>query len=148
MSEFVVVDASLAIKWLIEEEDSPLAQSILRIWERQNLRIVAPFFMPFEVANVVYRHVMTGSLTLERAKFLITNLLVDRIELRHEWHLHSRAIELATQLNQGAAYDSHYLALAEQLDCELWTADAKFFRASNSVTQRVRLLSGAFAADD
>ena len=45
-------------------------------------------------------------------------------------NIHGRALELATQLNQTAAYDSHYLALAETLNCALWTADARFYRAA------------------
>ena len=41
-------------------------------------------------------------------------------------------MELADQLQQGAVYDAHYLALAESLGCDLWTADARFSRAAGS----------------
>ena len=34
MSEFVVVDASLALKWLLEEDDSDQAQALLESWGR------------------------------------------------------------------------------------------------------------------
>ena len=53
-------------------------------------------------------------------------------------HPHDRALELASRLNQGAICDAHYLALAETLDCELWTADDKFFRAASPVAENVR----------
>jgi predicted nucleic acid-binding protein len=43
-------------------------------------------------------------------------------------------------LNQ-AAYDVHYLALAELLGCELWTADEKFFNSVKKKKPQVRLLS-------
>lgn len=33
------------------------------------------------------------------------------------------------QLRRGSAYDSFYLALAQSLDCDLWTADKKLFNA-------------------
>ena len=56
-------------------------------------------------------------------------------------HLIPRTLELASQLGQGAVYDSHYLALAESLDCELWTADERFQRAARERFPRVRLLA-------
>ena len=33
------------------------------------------------------------------------------------------------RLNRAAAYDSFYLALAEGLQCDLWTADRRLFNA-------------------
>ena len=50
-------------------------------------------------------------------------------------------MELAWELHQPAAYDAHYLALAEILDCEMWTADDRFFRAASSTSGRVRRLA-------
>lgn len=40
-------------------------------------------------------------------------------------------------------FDAHYLALAEELDCEFWTADARFYRAATPTADRIRLLSAA-----
>ena len=37
--------------------------------------------------------------------------------------LHGQALKLASQLRQGAACDAHYMALAENLGCDLWTSD-------------------------
>lgn len=37
--------------------------------------------------------------------------------------LSSRAFALATQYDRPAAYDSHYVALAEAFECDFWTAD-------------------------
>jgi predicted nucleic acid-binding protein len=54
-----------------------------------------------------------------------------------------RAIEIAALTGQRASYDSHYLALAERLGCELWTADDRFRDAARGsrVQARVRGLS-------
>ena len=68
-------------------------------------------------------------------------LLASGIELHETPFLHMRALELASQLDQRDAYDSHYLALAEELDCDFWTADARFYRAAESSVDRIRLLS-------
>jgi predicted nucleic acid-binding protein len=43
--------------------------------------------------------------------------------------LNLRAITLAKQFDLSAAYDTHYLALAERKECPLWTADTRMWRA-------------------
>ena len=83
--------------------------------------------MLVEVANGLHRRVARGELTVEGAADLIGSLLSSRLELHQKPNLHSRALELASQLNQGAVYDVHYLALAGTFDCELWTADVRFY---------------------
>ena len=138
MNGFVVVDASLAVKWLVEEGDSDTADELLESWEGQDTRVAAPHLMPFEVANALHRRVVQGELTVETAVDLIDSLFSSRLELHETPHLHGRALELASRLDQGAAYDSHYLALAERLGCDLWTADERFFRAARGGATAVR----------
>ena len=133
MNGFVVVDASLAVKWLVEEDDSDKAHAILQSWDAQNITRIAPHLLPFEVANVLHRRVVSGDLRVEDSTQMIAHLLGSRLELHHPPGLHARALELAAQLKQGAAYDSHYLALAEEFDCELWTGDRRFHRAAQTV---------------
>jgi predicted nucleic acid-binding protein len=43
----------------------------------------------------------------------------------------SEAVYFAHRFGLPAAYDAHYLALAEREQCELWTADVRFLRAIN-----------------
>ena len=140
MSDVVVVDASLAFKWLVREEHSDKALTLLRSWDRQGVRPAAPHLLPFEVANALHRRVVRRELTVEAAADLISSLLASRLELHETPDLHGRALALANDLDQGAAYDAHYLALAATLDCELWTADEKFFRAASAVSSNVRWL--------
>jgi predicted nucleic acid-binding protein len=64
--------------------------------------------------------------------------LENDIELMQSASLHLMAIRLAYSLGQPATYDSHYLALAESLDCTYWTADQRFYNAANGNYPRVR----------
>ncbi|MDE2836840.1 MAG: type II toxin-antitoxin system VapC family toxin [Chloroflexota bacterium] len=138
MTGFVVVDASLAIKWLVEEDDSHRAHAILHSWVAQDVTRIAPFLMPFEVANALHQRVLRGQLSLDHCARMMTQLLDLQLELRHPPSIHARALQLASQLGQGAAYDAHYLALAESFSCELWTADQRFYRAASPSIGNVR----------
>jgi predicted nucleic acid-binding protein len=53
---------------------------------------------------------------------------------------HRRSLALAAELDIASAYDAHYLALAEELDCELWTADSRLYNAVRDRFPRIRML--------
>ena len=138
MSEFAVVDASLAFKWLVEEENSDRATALARLLDDEGSQLAAPPLMPFEVANALHRRVSRGELTVGVAIDLMQDLMSLGVVLHATPDLHSRALAFACQLKQGAAYDAHYLALAESLGCEMWTADERFYRAASSHVENVR----------
>ena len=122
VSGSVVVDASLAVKWLVEEDDSDKAHAALESWVAQDITRIAPHLLTFEVANALHRRVLRGELNVGHSVRMITRLLESQLELHQPPGLHVRAMQLASQLKQNAAYDVHYLALAESFGCELWTA--------------------------
>lgn len=140
MTNPVVVDASIAAKWIFPEIDSSVALLLRAHWIRQGLQPVAPNWFLCEVANIALRRVRAKEVSLsdalrdfrEMVRFITTHPL--------DGSLSARAVELALEHGQGAVYDSHYLALAEQLDCELWTADEEFWKATHSTGSRVRWL--------
>ena len=143
----VVVDASLAAKWLVEEDDSDKAHAVPESWVAQDITRIAPHLLPFEVANAIHRRVVRGELNVADSIRMMARLLASRLELHEPPGLHIRALQLASQLNQNAAYDAHYLALAESFGCELWTADERFYRAASSSVDNVRWL-GDFVAPE
>ena len=138
MNGSVVVDASLVVKWLVEEDDSQKAHAVLQSWVANDITRIAPYLMPFEVANALHRRVLRGELNVGNSTRMITRLLESGLQLHQPPGLHARALQLASQLNQSAAYDAHYLALAESVGCELWTADERFYRAASPVVDNLR----------
>ena len=135
------MDASLATKWLLAEVDTDKADELALLWARTGVRPVAPYLLPIEVANVMLQRVRRGQISLESAGRRIVRLFDSGLELTQPAELHFRAIELASSLQQGAVYDAHYLALAEMLDCDLWTADERFYSSVRSTYRQVRLLA-------
>ncbi len=140
MTETVVVDASIAVKWLLKEQFSREADEMLVSWEHDNTRVTGPHLLPVEVSNALYKRSRRGDITLATAVQLEAEFLESAIELIQSARLHLRAIRLAAQLQQNATYHAHYLALAESLDCDLWTADQRFFQAAASEFPRVNCI--------
>jgi predicted nucleic acid-binding protein len=140
MNGWVVVDASLAAKWLVNEIHTEKAYALARSWAEKGIQPVAPYLMPVEVANVLYRRALQGDISLETATSLLDGLMDAGIEYRQPQGIHHKAIDLAAQLQQDTIYDAHYLALAESLDCEFWTADQRFYKAAKKLSHRVKWL--------
>lgn len=142
MRETVVVDTSIVIKWLLNEPDSAIAVALLTEWSNAKVVIRAPALLIYEVANVLYQHMRRSDETLDSAKQALANMfLVDmEFDFVPDAALSTRAIELAHQYTLPAAYDPHYLALAERENCEYWTADARLWNAVKGKLTVVRWL--------
>lgn len=143
MNGRVVVDASVAVKWLVNEVDTEAAVELAHSWARSGIQPMAPCLMPVEVADALYRRVVAGELPTQQAIALLDGLLDAGLDFKEPAGLHARAIEIATELRQDAVYDAHYLSLAELMDCQLWTADERFYRAAVSKFKFVRWLGEA-----
>ena len=91
--------------------------------------------------------VLRGEFNVADSARMMARLLESRLELHQPPSLHVRALQLASQLRQNAAYDAHYLALAESFGCELWTADERFYRAASPSVDNVRWLGGFVAPE-
>ena len=138
MSDFAVVDASVAFKWLVEEEHSDTATALVRLWNEEGIQPSAPYLMLSEVANALHRRVIRGDLSPETAAGLMKDLLSMGVAFHDSSNLHVKALQLARRHNQSAVYDSYYLALAEELDCELWTADKRLYRSARASVDNLR----------
>ena len=116
-----IVDASVAVKWLIPENGSVAAAQFLE----SDAAIIAPAWLLAEVANILWKHVRAGDLTPSEASQRLR--VIRHLEpclVAHEVVL-ERAFDLAVALNH-PVYDTLYLALAERMDGVMITADNKF----------------------
>lgn len=92
-------------------------------------RLVAPTLLYYEVANALHRYAVRGDLVPAEAQALLDLALCLDVDVVSDGGLHRRALQLADALALPAAYDAHYLALAERLGAEFWTADARLVLA-------------------
>ena len=133
----VVVDASLAVKWLVSEMDSDIAEVLLRDWARHNVEIAAPMMILTEVSNALFKKVRMQAIRSGDIGRLLDQFMDSGINFHESVTMHERAIGLALSLGEQDSYDAHYLALAESLDCDFWTADEPFYRAARGLYPHV-----------
>ena len=137
----VCLDASLALKLVVVEEDSARARSLWRAWATKGVEVVAPGLFVFECASALSRMVVRGDLEDVLARTALGLLLAIPVSLRAPEGLVERAWDLARELDRPTAYDSFYLGVAELLDIECWTADRRLFNAVHEKKVWVRHLA-------
>ena len=142
MRDTVVVDTSIAIKWVLREDDSQTAFALLTEWTDRDFQVIAPALLAYEITNALHKRIRKGEISLNRAREALAEVLLIGLELdfSQDPAISIRAIELANQYGLSATYDPHYLALAEREGCEFWTADLKMWNAIKGKIDWVRYI--------
>ena len=122
-----VVDASIAIKWVIPEVLSDAANR-LRDGEDEFL---APDLLLVEVANALWKKMKTEEISAREADGALNLVGQSGIDLHPTGPLLPRAMEVARRLDH-PVYDCVYLALAEREQTALVTADQRLLRRLSS----------------
>jgi predicted nucleic acid-binding protein len=118
----LVIDASVAVKWVIDESGTPEALLL-----RGQGRLIAPELLVAECANVLWKKVQRKELSQDEALLAARLLQSAEIELMPTRSLLEAATRLSIDLGH-PAYDCLYLALAVESDCCFVTADESFVR--------------------
>jgi predicted nucleic acid-binding protein len=121
-----VVDASVAIKWFVDEPDSAEAAVLLRH------PLSAPDLLAPECANILWKKVTRAELSLDEAEVIALALEGAAITLHPTRPYLASATRIACELGR-AAYDCFYLALSETLRQPLVTADMRLVGAVRAV---------------
>jgi predicted nucleic acid-binding protein len=128
----LVIDASIAIKWVIEEEGTSQALTL-----RREARLLAPELLVAECANILWKKARRNELSREEALLAARLLQTAAIELVPTRSLLAAATRIAIELDH-PAYDCLYLALAIENDCPFVTADERFLRKLGGRRSRIR----------
>jgi predicted nucleic acid-binding protein len=132
----LVVDASVALKWVLDEAGSDAAEALL------DQDLVAPSVWLVEAANALWRRARSGEITAEEARDRLGELQRAPVRTFAVEKDIAAAADLALVLNH-PVHDCLYLALALREDTHVVTADRRFHAAaerSGSHRGAVRLL--------
>ena len=119
-----VVDSNLAIFTVI---DSDLSKLATRVWTHllsSTVNIFAPGLWAYETTSVIRKLYSFGKITEDEAQMAL--IILDQMPIQlisSDLSMRQAALSWATRLGQKAAFDGFYLATAEKLETELWSAD-------------------------
>jgi predicted nucleic acid-binding protein len=122
-----VLDASVALKWVLAEPDSPKALSVRDHFRQQLNELLAPDVFPVEVAHALTRAERRGIIKPPQATRLLADVLSTPMPLHPYRPLLPRATAISSAMRCGV-YDCIYVALAEREGCEFLTADDKLLK--------------------
>ncbi|MBD2495913.1 type II toxin-antitoxin system VapC family toxin [Nostoc sp. FACHB-280] len=137
----VCVDASFIIRLLTDIQPDSIYQKKLYQWQIEGYKMVAPTLLIYEVCNAFHRAALAGQVTQAEGGELLERAVSIGVIFYGDAELHQQAYQIAQRHSLAATYDAHYLALAERLNIELWTADKRLFNAVHSSLGWVKLLS-------
>jgi predicted nucleic acid-binding protein len=118
-----VIDASIAVKWLIPEVLSDNADRV----RESDEDVLAPDLLLVEVANALWKKTVKKELSAREAGEAFDLLGESGIDLRPTGPLLRRAMDLGRRLAH-PVYDCVYLALAERERAAFVTADDRLLR--------------------
>jgi predicted nucleic acid-binding protein len=136
----LVVDASVAIRWLFEMDGVAQADALLQNGEA----LIAPDLVFSEITNAVWKMTALAALPPETAAQAVLKSGDFFQEIVASRELKEISLAIAIELRH-PAYDCFYLALAEQRDCQMVTADERLLArcAGTSFAKRIKPLVNA-----
>jgi predicted nucleic acid-binding protein len=130
-----VVDASVALKWVIPEVLSEQADRVLAT----DAPLLAPDLLMVEAANVLWKKTRRRELTAAEAERALAVLSTTGLAVSPAESLVRRAHALAQRLGH-PVYDCVYLALAERERAAFVTADERLLGRARRSRMRIRIV--------
>lgn len=133
----VVVDASVVVKWFLEEDHSAEARALRDDHLSDVILAEAPAVMPFEVLNAARYSGALDRTELARVAEALGQASIAVHDLRGDFAAKTVSVALSAGLS---VYDASYVALAQLLDVPLYTADEEMVRVSkgHGIVRHVR----------
>jgi predicted nucleic acid-binding protein len=136
----LVVDANVAVRWLFDMDGVTQADALLQSGEA----LIAPDLVFSEITNAAWKMTALAALpggTAAQAVLRSGDFFQEIIASRE---LKDPALAIAIELRH-PAYDCFYLALAEQRDCQMVTADERLLArcVGTSFARRIKPLVNA-----
>ena len=118
----VVVDASVVVKWFVEEEGSDKALRLRDKYIDGEISIIAPELIIFEVLNALYYKRLFSESEMKEISEALEAYSFTLYSLKGEYA--EKTVETAVE-NGITIYDASYVALAMIRDTYMYTADER-----------------------
>jgi predicted nucleic acid-binding protein len=122
-----VLDSNVAVKWVLTETLSDKAQLLRDDFKSNVHELLSPDIFPAEVIHALTRAERQNRITPSEGGKLFADILSTPPRFFAYQPLIPRAYVIASQAKIGV-YDCLYVALAEQENCQLVTADDRLIK--------------------
>ena len=122
-----VLDASVAVKWVLAEVDSDKADALRDAFRNGIHEFLAPDVFPVEVGHAVAKAERRRMIVPPDGSLFLADVLTTLPRLEPSLPLLPEAFSIASSARI-AVYDCLYVALADRERCELLTADERLVR--------------------
>ena len=127
----IVLDANLIASLVLPLPYSEAATSQLLAWKREQVTFAAPALWSYEVSTVLRKALVAGYLLANQLEFALEQIWrINILDVPATFELQQQALAWAARLGQSRTYDSAYLAAAEALQSEFWTADRRLAKSA------------------
>jgi predicted nucleic acid-binding protein len=137
-AKIVVLDASVLVKWFVEEKDTKIALQMRSDYEKGIIDIWSTQLMPFEVLNALRFSQDLGQDELEKIGESLSRTQIALYSML-DGKIRETCIRMAFKYGI-TIYDASYVALARSMDKTLFTADEKLY-SKISGKENVQLLA-------
>jgi predicted nucleic acid-binding protein len=134
------IDANFVVKLVNNPSETSPYLALWDQWEQNQTQIISPTLLCYEVTNVFHRMRRAEQLQNKEAQKSLSNALNLPIRFYDDHLLYQQAFEIAQKFNLSAAYDAHYLALAQRFQAVLYTGDKRLFNTVHSTFSGIYLV--------
>ncbi len=127
----LIVDANVAMKWCVPGKTESLvaqARELLESYLSGKIEFLVPDLFWAELGNGLWKSIRRGKTTAQDAAHGLQLVRTLQLPTVSSVLILSQAMDIAVRYGR-SVYDSLYVALAVQSDCELVTADEKLANA-------------------
>ncbi|MCF2139244.1 MAG: type II toxin-antitoxin system VapC family toxin [Candidatus Lokiarchaeota archaeon] len=123
MIKNIIVDASVIVKWFIDENNSDKAEKIKEQFVNEEINIIIPSLLYYEVLNALKYSKLFNVRELNLVGESLENYGFDVFAIKDE--IREKMVEISLNFDV-SIYDASYIALADKFNTQMVTADEKF----------------------
>jgi predicted nucleic acid-binding protein len=122
----IVVDANVAVRAILPIGKKAGILDLFADWHQSCFELYAPEILLPEVVSVIRKGIVAHWITEAEGRIAVEDVFQLGLEIvPSDAGMCQSALNWAALLGQSKAYDGFYLAAAERMRAELWTADER-----------------------
>jgi predicted nucleic acid-binding protein len=130
----IVIDANATLGMFLRLPYSDKVDRWMEAWQIEEAHLVVPILWEYECLSGLRRSITLKIISSQDAERMAVDLMALEFQrIAPTLTLHQSALLWAERLGQSKVYDAQYVALAESLSAEFWTADQRLVNSLRSL---------------